>query len=110
MTLDGLPLSNARIVFITDEGEGTVKSTGLIEDGTYAIDASKGPLASTARVEIYPELMELEAVEAARNGDRHKKVEIKPVSIPVRYNIRTELTAQLSPDNENAFNYELTSR
>lgn len=110
VTLDGEPLSNARIVFITDNGEGTVKASGLIDDGIYSIDAGQGPLIGSARVEITPELMELEVFEAAKNGDRHKKVETRPVVIPAKYNRQSQLTAQLSSDKENVFRYDLFSR
>lgn len=110
VTLDGQPLSNARIIFVTDEGEGMVKASGLIEDGVYSIDAGQGPLAGSARVEITPELMELEVFESAKNGDRHKKVETRAVVIPGKYNRQSQLTAQLSSDKENVFRYELFSR
>lgn len=110
VTLDGQPLSNARIVFITDDGEGAVKASGLIQDGAYSIAADQGPLASSARVEIAPELIELEALEIAKNGDRYRKVDIRPVAIPNRYNRQSDLTAQLSSEQENIFRYELFSR
>ena len=110
VVLDGQPLSKGRIVFVSDEGAGAVKATGLIENGAYSIDEAKGPVVSTARVEIHPELMELEDLEAARGGDRFKKVDIKPVHIPPRYNSRTELTAQISAEGENAFTFELASK
>lgn len=110
VTLDGQPLSNARIVFITDKGAGAVKASGLIEDGIYSIDAGQGPLAGSARVEITPELMELEVFEAAKDGDRHQKVETRSVVIPGKYNRQSQLTAQLSSDRENVFRYDLFSR
>lgn len=108
--LDGQPLSNARIVFISDEGAGTVKATALIENGTYSIDETNGPLPGNARVEIHPELMELEILEAAKDGDRYKSVETSPVSIPARYNSRTELTAPVSSEDENIFDFDLASK
>jgi len=108
--LDGQPLSNARIVFISDEGAGTVKATALIENGTYWIDDTKGPLPGNAKVKIHPELMELELLEAAKDGDRYKSVETSPVNIPARYNSRTELTAPVSSEDENIFYFDLASK
>ena len=110
VTMDGQPLTRGRIVFISDEGAGAIKATALIENGTYAIDEKRGPLACGARVEIHPELLELGELEAARDGDRFKKIDIRPIVIPHRYNTRSELTAQISRDGENAFNFELASK
>lgn len=110
VVLDGKPLSNARIVFISDEGAGAVKATALIENGAYSIDEANGPLTGNARVEIHPELMELESLEAAKGGDRYKQVETKPVNIPARYNSRTELSAPLALEGDNTFDFELASK
>tara|TARA_R110002072_G_scaffold243821_2_gene403168 strand:+ start:196868 stop:197194 length:327 start_codon:yes stop_codon:yes gene_type:complete len=108
--MDGQPLTKGRIVFVSDEGEGAVKATALIENGKYTIDKTRGPLASNARVEIHPELLELGELEVARGGDRFKTIDIRPIAIPHRYNARSELTAQLSEDGDNAFNFELASK
>ena len=108
--LDGQPLSNARIVFISDAGAGAVKASALIENGTYSIDGAHGPLPGNAKVEIHPELMELASLEAAKGGDRYKRVDTRSINIPARYNSRSELTAQLSEDGDNAFNFELASK
>jgi hypothetical protein len=107
---DGQPLTKGRIVFVSDEGAGAVKATALIENGTYAIDEKRGPLASSARVEIHPEILDLGELEVARGGDRFKKIDIRPIVIPHRYNTRSELTAQISEDGDNAFNFELASK
>jgi len=110
VTLDGSPLTRARILFITDEGRGAVKSSALIEDGAFAIPSEQGPLTGTARVEIHPELIELEELEAVRGSERRRQVEIKPVNIPVRYNRTSELTAVVQNDADNNFTFELFSR
>lgn len=108
--LDGQPLSRARIVFISDEGAGAVKATALIEDGVYSIAEAHGPLAGSARVEIHPELMELESLEAERGSDRYKPVATKAVNIPARYNSQSELSAPLASEGDNTFNFELASK
>lgn len=110
VTIDGQPLTRGRIVFIGDEGAGAVKATALIENGSYSIDEKRGPLASSARVEIHPELLELGELEVIRSGDRFRKIDIRPIAIPPRYNTRSELAAQISEDGENAFNFELASK
>lgn len=108
--LDGSPLSRARILFVSDEGAGAIKASALIDEGTFAIDAGHGPLAGTARVEIHPELIELEELESIRGGDHRQHVEAQTVSIPARYNHASELTATVSANGENEFTFELTSQ
>jgi len=110
VTIDGQPLKKGRIVFVSDEGAGAVKATALIQDGTYLIDEQTGPVASTARVEIHPEILELGELEVARGGDRFKKIDVRPIVIPHRYNTRSELTAEISESGDNAFNFELASK
>ncbi len=108
--LDGSPLSRARILFVSDEGAGAVKASALIDEGAFAIDAGHGPLAGTARVEIHPELIELEELESVRGGDHRQFVETQTAPIPTRYNHASELTAIVAVDGENEFTFELTSR
>lgn len=108
--LDGQPLSRATILFISDQGSGAVKASGTVEAGAFTISSAAGPLPGSARVEIHPEIVDLEEFEAARSGDRYKQVEARPVTILPRYNIRSELTAQLSSEEANDVRFELSSR
>src|SRR6266446_4970450 len=52
VTLDGQPLKKASIAFIPMEGTQSPSSGGTIENGTYAIERAKGPMAGSYRVEI----------------------------------------------------------
>jgi hypothetical protein len=109
--LDGRPLNRARIVFRTADGPSKVKSTGSIVDGFYEIPAERGPLIGTMRVEVQPETIELEAFVAARGKNRKKRVSPAAVPIPAKYNRRSQLTADVSPDGrENKFDFRLTSQ
>lgn len=110
VTLDGEPLSRARIRFASDAGNGAVNATALIENGKFSMSHMNGPLPGTARVEIHPEIIDLEEMEAARGGDRFKKIEAKAVEIPPRYNVRSELTAQVAAEGENVFTFALISK
>ncbi|MGE0376752.1 MAG: hypothetical protein AB7I48_27945 [Planctomycetaceae bacterium] len=109
--LDGSPLSSGRIVFESNQGNGAVKATALVVRGTFSLSKSNGPLPGTARVEIYPEPIELEQLEAARQGDLHRRVSLKPVNIPARFNVRSTLTAEIKPDDaENVLSFSVSSR
>lgn len=110
VTLDGQPLTRARIVFIGEAGSGSLKATAEITDGSFELTSADGPLPGTARVEIVSELLELEEFEAARGPGQSQRVEPRTVSIPARYNLQSELTAQLEPTADNHLNFELFSR
>lgn len=110
VTLDGQPLSRARIVFIGEAGGGSLKATAEIKDGSFVLTSADGPLPGTARVEIVPELLELEEFEAARGPGQSQRVEPRTVNIPARYNLQSKLTAQLEPATDNHLNFELFSR
>ncbi|MEP3482554.1 MAG: hypothetical protein ABJZ55_25150 [Fuerstiella sp.] len=111
VTLDGDHLVAGRIIFISDQGAGAVKATATIVQGYYKFDAENGPLQGTARVEIYPEQIELEQFESARGGDPNQIVDLAVVDIPSKYNLKSELTAELQSDAEsNLFNFELSTK
>ena len=98
VTLDGQPLQYARVVFISDQGSGAVKASAMVEDGSFTFTEENGPLEGTARVEIYPVEMELEDFETQRGGDARKRIDVTRIDIPPRYNVRSELTAEISGD------------
>ena len=98
--LDGAELAAGRIVFLSNQGEGTVKATALVEQGRYSFDEDNGPLPGTARVEIYPIEMDLEEFEKTRGGDATQRVPLSDVWIPARYNTHSTLTAEVGTDAE----------
>ena len=111
VTLDGDHLQAGRIVYITDQGAGKVKAAAAIVHGYYNFTVENGPLAGKARVEIYPKEIELEQFEEARGEDRNRSVDIVAVKIPVRYNLRSELSADVQHDAEsNLFHFDLLSK
>lgn len=101
ITLDGTHLEAGRIVFITNQGSGEVKATASVVKGYYGFDVENGPLTGQARVEIYPQEMELEQFESARDGDPSQRIDFIPVRIPAKYNVRSTLTAEVQSDAEN---------
>ncbi len=110
VTFDGQPLSRATIVFVSGEGSGSVKASGQVEDGVFSIDAGRGALIGEARVEVYPELVELEEFEAARGEDFSNPTEAKTIDIPTRYNTESELTAIVKADGNNDYGFHLVSK
>lgn len=109
--LDGAPLPAGRIVMISDQGNGQVKASALIEDGVFQFCEDSGPLAGSVRVEIHPVRLELEEFEARRGEDPSASVEWKAVRIPPQYNVMSTLTADVSTvDGIVPINFELVSQ
>lgn len=104
------PVSAARIMFISNQGDGAVRASALIQDGTFSFDSQHGPLVGDARVEIHSVEMEMEELEAARGGDPTVFVNPLKVWIPPQYNKHSRLTARLTEDpEENQFEFRLAS-
>ena len=109
--LDGAPLPAGRIVMISDQGNGQVKASALIEDGVFQFCEDSGPLAGSVRVEIHPVRLELEEFEARRGEDPSASVEWTAVRIPPQYNVMSTLTADVSTvDGIVPINFELVSQ
>ena len=112
--LDGQPLDNAHILFISSQKNGTVKATATIRDGQFSIDWQHGPLTGESRVKIVPAPPSLELFQAsqARRPLSRKNRQLQGVvSIPEKYNKKSELTAQISANaDDNVFNFALASK
>lgn len=97
VTFDGKPVKVGDIIFIPlDRKLGP--EAGTISDGKYTLRAKVGK----CRVEI----------TALDIGPNTKYMNGSPIAenfIPERYNLESELTAEVSPDADNAFNFELHS-
>lgn len=99
VTMNDKPLPTGRIVFFTDQGNGQVKSSALIRDGSFTFTEKNGPLEGRARVEIHAVPMELEDFEAQRAAHPEQQVPITRCAIPACYNIQSELTATVSAES-----------
>ncbi|MBA2117144.1 carboxypeptidase regulatory-like domain-containing protein [Bremerella alba] len=112
ITLDGKPLNNIVVVFQPDNGRparGRTDTEGQYEL-TY-IRSSLGTKVGHNRVEIAPSEEDDAPDEPEEDADSRKvnrpSKSGKP-RIPVRYNIKSELEADVQP-GENTFDFELTS-
>ncbi|MCA9067349.1 MAG: hypothetical protein KDA84_00395 [Planctomycetaceae bacterium] len=109
--LDGQPVDRARILFLSAEGENKVTATGSIVDGFYNIPAERGPLVGKMRVKIQPDKIELEEFEAARKGDLRKRVPVETITIPAKYNVKSELVREIQEDEtQNVLDFDLESK
>ncbi|QDV50672.1 hypothetical protein [Gimesia fumaroli] len=110
---DGDPIASARILFISETSEGKVKSAGIVREGIYQIPEKGGPVAGKARVEIYPTYPEMEEIaqlqaEAKKTGKPF--VDPSSVKIPAAYNKNSKLTAKITKDGKNTFEFKIDSK
>jgi hypothetical protein len=110
--LDGQPLTAGAIVFHCGEGDDKVTAFGYIENGAYEIAKADGPLVGTARVEFRPKPLEQDQFEAAMDeaAKKRRRPNVDVVAIPPQYGISSNLTADVTEDGENKFDFDLKSR
>lgn len=114
VTFDGKPLSGIVVVFQPENGRparGRTDAAGKYEL-TY-IRNTRGTKVGHNRVEIAPSEEDDASVETEVDPDapaarRPAKFKSGKPRIPARYNIRSELEADVQP-GENTFDFELTS-
>jgi hypothetical protein len=108
VTLDGQPLAKALISFIPTGATLGPKASGVVIDGQYLIAADDGPCPGDFMVKIEPISPDIEALAA------HDYTSLRGVSateatitIAARYNLQSELAAQVRGGVENRFDYAL---
>lgn len=109
VTLDGQPLSHARILFepLASAGVNTQASADVV-DGRFSIPIWRGPAAGEYRVLFDAVLLDdAEAVRLAQAGVRPK---LDQVDIPQRYSAPPGLPAFVSLDGPNSLRFDLVSK
>ena len=106
ITIDGAPLPSGSITFAPLDGP--VAATAEVRDGRFHADRSAGATPGRYQVEIV-------AVRPTGRRVPHPDLpretteEVRDI-IPPRYNVATELTAEVKPGADNEFAFALTSR
>jgi hypothetical protein len=96
VTFDGKPVETGEIIFHPVDTSLT-PAGGRIRGGQYKLLTKPGKM----RVDI-------QAVRKTGKRDPLEGFEITELYIPPRYNAETELTAEVTPDGENRFDFPLT--
>lgn len=107
------PLTSARILFISETPEGKIKSAGIVSEGIFQIPQKGGPVVGESRVEIYPTIPEMEEfIEMQEKAKKQGKPFKDPASIkiPVTYNKNSKLTAMVTKDGKNTFEFKIESK
>jgi hypothetical protein len=106
VTIDGQPLPEGAITFIPEPPNQGPTAGGIIREGDYKIEGSKGPIVGLNRVEVRG------AIRTGRTvpDPRMPSMQIDEVlNVPRRYHSPSELTRALS-SGENNFDFELQSK
>ena len=107
VTLDEEPLSQGVITFRPMPGTPGPTAGGEISEGEFSISPGKGTFEGKFRVEI---------TASRKTGKKIKDMKIGAMVdeyeqlIPQRYNSQSELTADVTADGENRFEFTLSSQ
>jgi hypothetical protein len=104
--LDGKPLSDGAITFLP--ADGGPPAIAELSDGRFSIGRSEGPAPGPYDVEIV-------AVRPTGKRIRHPDLPSETTEevhnvVPARYNARTKLRVDVKADDENTFDFNLSSR
>ena len=106
VTLDGDPLANGSITFRPLAGTAGPTAGAEIAEGHFYVKSEKGTFSGTFRV----------AITATRlTGKKVMGLDLVMIDeseqfIPVRYNRQSELTAEVTEDGPNQFDFALISK
>lgn len=108
VTLDGVAITEGTIVFAPSGNTKGPVAGGAIENGLYAIDAAKGPVVGTNRVELRASKKTGRKVQMpmAQPGVTTDEV---VEAFPDRYNVQSTLVTEIK-SGKNVVDYELTSK
>jgi len=112
VSFKGAPLKKGMIQFQPTSGNETTAGAAGIVDGKYSIDRDEGLVPGKYQVMITGILGPSDgakAPKAAMPGDVLPVLPAKEL-IPAKYNVKTELTAQVASGGANEFNFDLKEK
>jgi hypothetical protein len=110
VTIDDRPLPKALISFLPIGATKGPKSSGVIVDGAYRIEAEDGPCPGEYQVKIETITPEIEAL-AARDMQALRKNagQVPPAMVDAEYNVKSKLRATIQIGSPNRLDYEVKS-
>ena len=109
VSLDGELLNDTAIVFVPHKETKGPKARALIQEGKYHLPMERGPVIGKMRVKIVPVgIDEAGFQKLLQQGE--KKPKVMRVDIPVYFNEKTRLQAEIKSENgEMVLDYKLES-
>lgn len=110
ISVDGTPLRNGAITFVPTEGTGGPKASAKIVHGSYELEASRGPVVGTHRVEIRAEQELGFALDDPEDFDKHALETLPPNPIPPQFNQDSVLTFEAKSGIKNHFGFAIRTK
>ncbi len=107
VTFDGKPLAAGQISFLPVPGTKGPTAGATIEDGAFTIASAGGTFAGKFRVEI---TATRPSNRKAMDHETGQMVNVPLQFILAKYNVQSQLTAEVKSGEANRFTFELTSR
>jgi hypothetical protein len=99
VTINGVPMDLGMITFTpADSSGGQTSVGGKVTDGTYSLDATRGPLPGTYKVEIS---WSKKTGRKVKTGDGGLMDEMKE-GLPAKFNRNSELTTEVTSSTRRA--------
>jgi len=107
VTMDGAPLKSAMIQFMPTDPSAATAGAGAITEGKYAIPTADGLVPGAYKVSVTSAGAALTPPAGSMPGDP-----LPPAkeTIPSTYNSKTTLSATVTEQGPNVFNFELKSK
>ena len=103
VTLDGTPLSHGNVRFEPQTVESPISAGAVIDAGKFRIGRERGLPPGVYRVSISCPQMQSAIDQQTDAGGQAQEL------VPERYNRNTELTATVTSDGTNMFQFELST-
>ena len=109
VTFAGEPLKKGSIQFIPASSGASVATGSIVVDGKFNVPRSEGPVPGTYKVMIFAEGV---STTSSAEGDRQRTVQNKKEKrgeglIPLKYNMKSELKADVKTGASNSFTFDL---
>jgi hypothetical protein len=107
VTFDSAPLADGSIVFLPQADTKSPTSGGDIAQGRFSIASSGGTACGTFRVEI---TALRKTGKKVKDPQLNKWIDETEQFVPARYNRQSELTATVTEQGPNRFQFAITSK
>jgi len=103
VTLDGQPLSKARVEFIPTSESGRIATGRTEADGGFKLKTSKSVSS------VFPGQYKVKITTSVTTGTSDADLKTTPEKVPAKYNRRTKLTSTVE-DGLNQLDFELLTK
>lgn len=107
VTFKGEPLKSGTIQFAPMGSQPGVSSGGMIADGTFQVARVDGPIPGKYTVMIFAAGAPGTASAPGEGSEPAAKVSTAVGLIPIKYNLKSELTAEVKSGGPNSYTFDL---